>query len=484
MKAWQAVIGLEVHVELKTESKLFSVAPNRFGDAPNTNITEVCSGQPGALPVLNEEAIFKAILFGAAINAEIATKSSFDRKSYFYPDSPRNFQITQFYEPIIKGGHVQCDVEGETKEFAIDHAHLEDDAGMLKHYPGYALVDYNRAGVPLLEIVSKPCMHSPKQAAAYASSIRAIMLYLGASDCNMEEGSMRMDANVSVRLEGEENLRTKTEIKNLNSFSNMEKALEAEIKRQVRCYSQDPAKDPAKVIQQATYRWDAEKKENQLMRRKESSDDYRYFPEPDLPDLLVESALIKKAQASIPELPFAKEKRYIKDFGLKAESAKQISLDKLLADFFEEGLEHCKDPIALSNWILVEFAGRLEGKTVYESGLRASNIADLVNLIDQKTITGKIAKKVADEMLLSPQKSCKEIIASKPEYQPLNDRAAIEKIVDEVLAENPKLLQDYKDGKEKVWGFFVGQAMKKSRGKAAPDLLQNILEEKIHAKKP
>lgn len=483
MKAWEAVIGLEVHVELKTESKLFSVAPNRFGDAPNSNITEVCSGQPGALPVLNEEAVYKAVLFGAAVNAKIAKRSSFDRKSYFYPDSPRNFQITQFYEPIIEGGTIICDVEGEQKEFAINHAHLEDDAGMLKHFPGYALVDYNRAGVPLLEIVSKPCIHSPKQAAAYASSIRAIMLYVGSSDCNMEEGSMRMDANVSVRPKGERGLRTKTEIKNLNSFYNMEKALEAEINRQIRCYCQDPDKDPSTIIQQATYRWDAEKKENQLMRRKESSEDYRYFPEPDLPELVVQDALIEKAKKSIPELPYKKEKRYIKDYNLKATSAKQISLDKMLANFFEEGLNHCKDPIALSNWILVEFAGRLEGRPIYESGLNAANVASLVDMIDKKTITGKIAKKVADEMLANPSKPAHEIIASKPEYQPLNDNAALEKIVDEVLEENPKLLADYIAGKEKVWGFFIGQAMKKSRGKAAPDQLQKIFEEKIHAKR-
>jgi aspartyl-tRNA(Asn)/glutamyl-tRNA(Gln) amidotransferase subunit B len=257
---WQPVIGLEIHVQLNTKSKLFSRAPNRFGDEPNTNISDVCTGQPGTLPVLNKEAVRKAVQFGCAVHAKVAHFSKFDRKSYFYPDSPRNFQITQFDQPIVIGGTVTADVEGETKHFFINRAHLEDDAGMLKHFSTFAGVDYNRAGVPLIEIVSEPCIHSPKEAVAYATAIKAIMEYLEASDCNMEEGSLRVDANISVRLKTEKTLRNKIEIKNMNSFSNMEMALESEIRRQIRLYTMHPHEDPSKVINKGTYRFDPEKK--------------------------------------------------------------------------------------------------------------------------------------------------------------------------------------------------------------------------------
>lgn len=280
--AWETIIGLEIHAELNTRSKLFSVAPNRFGDEPNCNITEVCTGQPGALPVLNKEAVKKAVQFGCAIQATIAKFSKFDRKSYFYPDSPRNFQITQYEQPIVIGGTVIAEVGGKEMQFAINRVHLEDDAGMLKHFPSFAAVDYNRAGVPLIEIVSEPCMHHPREAVAYAMAVKAILEYIDASDCNMEEGSLRIDANISVRPKGEQGLRNKIEIKNMNSFSNMEMALEAEIKRQIKEYTQNPNIPHQQVIKQSTYRWDPEKKEPVLMRRKEDADDYRYFPEPDL----------------------------------------------------------------------------------------------------------------------------------------------------------------------------------------------------------
>src|SRR3984885_8731608 len=279
---WETVIGLEIHAELNTKSKLFSQAPNHFGDDPNTNITEVCTGQPGALPVLNREAVRKAVQFGCAIQAEVAKFSKFDRKSYFYPDSPRNFQITQYEQPIVIGGTVIAEVNGEEKSFAVNRVHLEDDAGMLKHFSTFAGVDYNRAGVPLIEIVSEPCIHSSREAVSYAMAVKAILQYIDASDCNMEEGSLRIDANISVRPLGETTLRNKIEIKNMNSFSNMEMALEVEIKRQIREYTLNADKSHKEVIKQATYRWDPDKKETVLMRRKEYAEDYRYFPEPDL----------------------------------------------------------------------------------------------------------------------------------------------------------------------------------------------------------
>ncbi len=280
---WELVIGLEIHVELNTQTKLFSSAPNLFGSEPNTNISAICTGQPGTLPSLNQEAVKKAILFGLATSGHIAPYSRFDRKSYFYPDSPRNFQITQYEMPLIHGGHVTADVEGVSKTFKIHHTHLEDDAGMLKHFSHFAGVDYNRAGVPLIEIVSEPCLHSAKDAIAYAMMIKAILQYLDVSDCNMEEGSLRMDANISVRPKGSQEYRTKIEIKNMNSFTFMGMAIEAEFKRQVKEYILNEGRDPKEVIEQATFRWDPEKKETVLMRKKESADDYRYFIEPDLP---------------------------------------------------------------------------------------------------------------------------------------------------------------------------------------------------------
>ena len=306
---WQPVIGLEIHAQLNTNSKLFSSAANHFGDEPNTNISTVCTGQPGALPVLNKKAVHKAVLFGCAVNSEISLSSQFDRKSYFYPDSPRNFQITQFYKPILIGGTIVADVGGSLKHFSINRSHLEDDAGTLKHFSTFTGVDYNRAGVALIEIVSDPCMHTPKEAVAYSMAIKAILEYLDVSDCNMDEGSFRIDCNISVRRKNEQILRTKIEIKNLNSFNNMEMALESEIRRQIREYTLHPQKDFYEVISQGTYRFDPEKKETILMREKEDADDYRYFPEPDLPPILLKEEEIQAIKANLPELPYQRYNR-------------------------------------------------------------------------------------------------------------------------------------------------------------------------------
>lgn len=478
---WEIVIGLEIHAELNTKSKLFSVAPNRFGDEPNTNITDVCTGQPGSLPVLNKEAVRKAVQFGCAINAKVAKFSRFDRKSYFYPDSPRNFQITQFQEPIIIGGTVIAEVEGEEHSFAVNRVHLEDDAGMLKHFTNFAGVDYNRAGVPLIEIVSEPCMHSTKQAVAYAMATKAILQYIDASDCNMEEGSLRIDANVSVRLAGEKKLRNKSEIKNMNSFSNMELALESEIKRQIHEYSNHPHLHPDEVVKQATYRWDPEKKQTVLMRTKEYAEDYRYFPEPDLVPIVLTDEYIDGIRSALPELPLQRERRYVNDLGLAPDSAFLITSDKPLADYFEETLKTSTNARSVCNWILVEFAGRLKdtGKDLLTSGITSQQLGKLVNMIDKGVITGKIAKSVADDMLANPNKDCEEIVSENPDYRPVHDEGEIARLVDQVLLEHPQSIADFRAGKERAFGFLVGQVMKLSRGKASPQVVNDLLRDRM-----
>jgi aspartyl-tRNA(Asn)/glutamyl-tRNA(Gln) amidotransferase subunit B len=472
---WQPVIGLEVHVQLNTKTKLFSHAPNRFGDEPNTNITDVCTGQPGSLPVLNKEAVRKAVQFGLAINATIAPFSKFDRKSYFYPDSPRNFQITQYDQPIIKGGSVTADVEGTLKEFAVNRAHLEDDAGMLKHFSNFAGVDYNRAGVPLLEIVSEPCMHSPKEAVAYAMAIKALMQYLDASDCNMEEGSLRIDVNISVRPKGDLSLRTKVEIKNMNSFTNMEMALESEIRRQIGLYA-----NGGDVVK-GTYRFDLERKETVMMREKEEAEDYRYFPEPDLVPIILSPTYIESIRKVLPELPHERLSRYLNELKLPAYFAALLINDKALCDFFEGARPFCQNAKALCTWITVEFVGRAKeaGKALPELGVKNEHIAKLVNLIDQGAVTGRIAKTIADEMVLSPGKDPEEILRENPDFQPLHDTASIEPLVDRVVEENPDSLRDFKAGKTKALAFLVGQVMKLSKGKASPAVVNTLLMKRL-----
>lgn len=478
---WEAVIGLEIHVELNTKAKLFSPAANHFGDEPNTNITDVCTGQPGTLPVLNQEAVKKAVLLGCALNAHVAKYSRFDRKSYFYPDSPRNFQITQFEMPIIVGGSITADVDGSPKTFGINRAHLEDDAGMLKHFNQFAGVDYNRAGVPLIEIVSQPCMFSAKEAIAYATSMKAILQYLDVSDCNMEEGSLRVDANISIRPKGSKELRNKIEIKNLNSFAFMGMAIESEFKRQVREYTTKKNVDPSLVIEPSTFRWDPDRKETVLMRRKESADDYRYFIEPDLPPLILEEEYIDSIRATLPELPYEREKRYLANFGLPNDAAVILVNEKALADYFEGALKECANARSLCNWIIVEFAGRYKesGKTVWNSGIPAHHIGKLVNLIDTGVITGKIAKKVADLMVQSPEKDPEKIVQENPEFQPMGDSKELEGIVEKVLKENPQSIEDYLNGKERAFAFLVGQVMKATQGKASPALVNSLLKEKM-----
>ncbi len=474
---WEPVIGLEIHTQLLTRSKMFGPEPNRFGDEPNTNIGVVDTGQPGSLPVINKEAVKKAVQFGCAIHANISLVSRFDRKSYFYPDCPKNYQITQFDHPIVRGGVVTCDVDGQTLHFKVNRAHLEEDAGMLKHFTTFAGVDYNRAGIPLLEIVSEACFHSPKQASIYAQAIKAILQYLDASDCNMEEGSLRIDANISVRLRGEKGFRNKIEVKNMNSFHNMELAIESEIRRQIRFYEAHPHEK----IETGTYRFDAETGKTILMRLKEQAEDYRYFPEPDLPPIVLTESYVEEIRKSLPELPHGRYKRYIDELGLAPQPAAILVGDKKLAAYFEEALQLCSNAKSLANWITVEFTGRLKesGKMAWDAGITTSHLAELISLIDQNIITGKIAKSVADDMVASPGKSPEKIVAENPDYKALHDASAIEPIVDQVLGENPQSVADFKAGKTKAFGFLVGQVMKLCRGKASPSVVNELLTKKL-----
>ncbi len=474
---WEPVIGLEIHAQLNTKSKIFSPAPNHFGDEPNVNISVVCTGQPGALPVLNKEVVKKAVQFGLAIGAQITKVSTFDRKSYFYPDSPRNFQITQFENPLIRGGQIAA----SGKTFQINRAHIEDDAGMLKHFSTFAGVDYNRAGTPLIEIVSEPCIHSAKDAASYAMAIRAIMLYLDACDGNMEEGSLRMDANISVRPKGEKELRPRIEIKNMNSFTFMEMAIDSEISRQISLYLNNPHKDPLELIPPGTYRWDPELKQTVLMRRKESADDYRYFPEPDLTPVVLSEAYIDELRTSLPELPNDRLRRYVSDLGLTEYAAATLINEKFLSDYFEEALKLCNNPRLLCNWITVEFAGRLKesGQTLLDVGIAPVHVAKLVEMIEQNRITGRIAKSVADDMVANPGLDPEVIVAKNPDYLPTSDIASIEPLVDQVLAANPQSVADYKAGRDKAFAFLVGSVMKLTRGKASPQVVNDLLRKKM-----
>lgn len=481
---WEPVIGLEIHVELNTQTKLFSKAPNRFGDEPNTNITEVCTGQPGSLPVLNKEAVRKAVLFGTAIKGNVHPYSRFDRKSYFYPDLPKNFQITQYEMPIITGGEVIADVHGEMKAFALRRVHLEEDAGMLKHFPGFAGVDFNRAGVPLIEIVSEPCLFSSADAVAFAMGVKAILEYLDVSDCNMEEGSLRFDANISVRKKGEKGFRNKIEIKNMNSFNFLQLALESEIKRQIAIYEQQPQVPFAELITPATFRWDSEKKQTRLMRKKEEAEDYRYFPEPDLPPLVLEQEYIDGIRSSLPELPYEREKRYIKEFQLPSATAAHLVNEKKLSDYFERALDYSTNAKGIANWLIVEFAGRFKesGKAIWTSLITPEHVGTLVALIDNGKITGKIAKLIADEMVSSGQ-SPQAILDANPSYQPLFDEKALAMLVEKVIEENSESVTAYHEGKTRAFGYLVGQVMAATQGTASPKIVNDLLKSAIEKKK-
>ena len=472
---WETVIGLETHVQLSTKTKLFSRASTAFGASPNTNVNLIDCGLPGVLPSVNKEAFYKAIRFGMAVGAQINQTSLFDRKNYFYADLPKGYQITQMDLPIVLGGSIEIILDKLAKTINITRAHLEEDAGKSIHdeFDGFSAIDLNRAGTPLLEIVSEPEISSAKEAVAYMKAMHQLVTYLDVSDGNMAQGSLRCDANVSIRKKGAKELGTRTEIKNINSFKFIEKAINFEIKRQIKIHE-----NGEKVTQEARL-YDSSKDETRPMRSKEFANDYRYFPEPDLLPVIISDEEIKKIRDEFPELPNEKETRYQKEFGLSAYDAQIIASSKPMADFFEAALQKTKNYSLLSNWLIGEISAYLnkEQIEIHESKLSADIVAMLINRIDDQTISGKIGKSIFEEMCANGS-SPDEIIKSQGLEQ-ISDDEAIEEIILTVINENPAQVEAYLAGKEKLFGFFVGQVMKLTEGKANPKTVNNILKDKL-----
>ncbi|QHS24195.1 Asp-tRNA(Asn)/Glu-tRNA(Gln) amidotransferase subunit GatB [Virgibacillus sp. MSP4-1] len=467
---FETIIGLEVHVELKTESKIFSPSPNAFGDDTNTNVNPIDLGYPGVLPVLNEEAVNFGMRAALALNCDIATNTKFDRKNYFYPDNPKAYQISQFDQPIGENGWIEIEVDGETKRIGITRLHLEEDAGKLTHSDdGYSLVDFNRQGTPLIEIVSEPDIRTPKEAYAYLEKLKSIIQYTGVSDCKMEEGSLRCDANISLRPIGQEEFGVKTELKNLNSFNYVQKGLEFEEKRQEKVLL------TGGEILQETRRYDEQTKETVLMRVKEGSDDYRYFPEPDLVPLYIDEEWKERVRAEIPELPDARKDRYMNEWGLPAYDAMVLTLTKEMSDFFEETIKAGADPKLASNWLMVEVSGYLNknDKELEDIALTPESLAKMVKLIADETISSKIAKKVFSE-LVEKGGDPEKIVKDKGLVQ-ISDEGQLTEIITGVLDENQQSIDDYKNGKDRALGFLVGQVMKATKGQANPKMVNKIL---------
>ena len=473
---WEPVIGLEIHTQLATRSKIFSGAPTAFGAAPNTQACAVDLGLPGVLPVLNRAAVRLAVRFGKAIEAEIAPRSVFARKNYFYPDLPKGYQISQYELPVVGRGRVRVLLDdGRSKEIGVTRAHLEEDAGKSLHedFHGLTGIDLNRAGTPLLEIVSEPDLRSPQEAVAYARKIHQIVRWIGISDGNMQEGSFRVDANVSVRPKGEDRLGTRTEIKNLNSFRFLERALVFEIERQV-----DLIEGGGEVVQE-TRLYDAEKDETRPMRTKEEANDYRYFPDPDLLPLAIDAELIADATADLPELPDARRERLRAQYGLSAYEANLLTASRELADYFEEAARAGGDAKLAANWINGELAAALNkaGIEIGDSPVRAAMLGGLIARVKDNTLSGKLAKQVFEAMW-NGEGDADAVIAAKGLEQ-ITDAGAIEGIVDAIVAANPAQVEQYRAGKEKLLGFFVGQVMKETGGKANPQQVNELLRAKL-----
>ncbi|MCH1624660.1 Asp-tRNA(Asn)/Glu-tRNA(Gln) amidotransferase subunit GatB [Fredinandcohnia quinoae] len=472
---YETVIGLEVHVELKTQSKIFSSSPNEFGAPPNSLTSVVELGYPGVLPVLNKTAVEYAMRAAMALNCEVATDTKFDRKNYFYPDNPKAYQISQFDKPIGEHGWIDIEVNGEKKRIGITRLHLEEDAGKLTHTgDGYSLVDYNRQGTPLIEIVSEPDIRTPEEAYAYLEKLKSIIQYTGVSDCKMEEGSLRCDANISLRPVGQEEFGTKTELKNLNSFAFVQKGLEYEQTRQAEVLS------AGGEIGQETRRYDEATKTTLLMRVKEGSDDYRYFPEPDLVELYIDDEWKERVRAQIPELPDARQKRYTEELGLPAYDAAVLTVTKEMADFFEETVAGGADAKQASNWIMGEVSGYLnaEQKELHEIALTPSGLAGMIKLIEDGTISSKIAKTVFKELIENGGDA--ETIVKEKGLVQISDEGALTSIIVEILDKNPQSIEDFKSGKGKAIGFLVGQVMKQTKGQANPQMVNKILVEEMN----
>ena len=474
---WEVVIGLEIHTQLATKSKIFSGSSTAYGAEPNTQANLVDLGYPGVLPVLNKEVVRMATLFGLAVNATVARRSVFARKNYFYPDLPKGYQISQLELPIVEHGEMFItDANGNEKRIGITRAHLEEDAGKSIHegLDTSSGIDLNRAGTPLLEIVSEPDLRSAKEAVAYMKKIHTIVRYLGISDGNMQEGSFRCDANVSVRPMGQEELGTRAELKNLNSFRFIEKAINIEVERQI-----DLIEDGGTVVQE-TRLYDSDKDETRSMRSKEEANDYRYFPDPDLLPVEISEEYIEAVRATMPELPVAKQSRFVDEYGLKGDDAEILTASRALADYFE-AVVAATDAAAqiAANWVIGELAGALnrDGKDIGESNISAADLAGLVNRIHDNTISGKIAKQVFEAMW-DGEGSADEIIEAKGLKQ-ITDSSAIEAVVDKVIADNPGQVAEYQAGKDKLIGFFVGKVMQETKGQANPGQVNQILKDKL-----
>ena len=482
---YEAVIGLETHCQLSTVTKIFSSSSTAFGADPNTYIDPVCMGLPGTLPVLNQKVLEYAVKAGLALNCQIAPYSKFDRKQYFYPDLPKNYQISQFDLPIAEHGWLEIElVEKKSapirKRIGITRLHMEEDAGKLVHGGSdrlagstYSLVDFNRAGVPLIEIVSEPDIRSGQEAAEYAQELRRIVRYLGVSDGNMQEGSLRCDVNISIRPVGQEKFGTKVEIKNMNSFSAIQRAIEYEIERQTK------ALESGEPIVQETRLWEEGKQRTVSMRGKEGSSDYRYFPEPDLGPIEVSPDQLAQWQSELPELPAAKRHRYEEKLGLSAYDARVLTDDSQVASYFEAVLAAKANAKQAANWVMGDIAAHLNTQklNIGAIALTPEILAELISLIESGTISGKIAKDILPE-LLDKGGSARELVERKGLIQ-ISDTAALEEIIDAVLAENPKELEKYRNGKTKLQGFFVGQVMKKTQGRADPKMTNQLLVKKL-----
>ncbi len=481
---YEPVIGLEVHCELKTATKLFCGCRTTFGNEANTQVCPVCLGLPGTLPVLNEKAVEYAVKIGLALNCTIAQYAKMDRKNYYYPDLPKAYQISQYDKPLNYGGYLEVPLKEGIKRIGVTRAHLEEDAGKLVHAGGkagrldssdYSLADYNRGGIPLVEIVSEPDIRSADEAYAYLTELKNILLYIDVSDCNMEEGSLRCDANVSIRPKGTEKFGTRTEIKNMNSFKFAKQAIEYEIKRQAALL------DKGERVVQESRLWDVTENKTKTMRSKEEAHDYRYFPEPDLVPIILSGDYVRKIKDQLPELPGAKRARFASKYGLTAYDAGVLTADQELAHWFEEGAKHTKSPKGLANWIMGDMAAKMkeQEKELKDLEFDQKKLGELVDLMEAGTINSKQAKEVFAEMFdagVSPA----EVVKSRGLAQ-VSDPKAIEGAVDKVLSENPNVVADYKGGKQGVIGFLVGKVMQASRGKANPKLVNEILKKKLDA---
>ena len=475
-KEYETVIGLEVHVELATKTKIFCGCSTAFGGAPNTHTCPVCTGMPGSLPVLNKKVVEYAAAVGLATNCNITKDCKFDRKNYFYPDNPQNYQISQLYLPICRDGHVDIELEdGTVKPVRIHEIHMEEDAGKLVHddWSGESLVDFNRSGVPLIEIVSEPDMRSAKEVIAYLEKLRLIIQYLGASDCKLQEGSMRADVNLSVREVGTAEFGTRTETKNLNSFSAIERAIEAEKNRQI-----DLIESGEKVVQE-TRRWNDDKEYSYAMRSKEDAQDYRYFPDPDLVPIHISDEWLEEIRSRQPEFKTEKMKRYKEEFGIPDYDIEILTDSKKLADIFEQTTAICNNPKKVSNWLMVETMRIIKEKSMDVSDISFSpaNLAALIKLTDDGSINSSVAKEVFEKIFdedIDPVKYVEE-----NGLKQVNDEGALKKTVEDVIAANPQSVEDYRSGKEKAIGFLVGQTMKAMKGKANPGMVNQKLREML-----